>query len=275
MEVTMDAQELFRLGYLGDAVAELTKEIKAAPADPHLRSFLFELLCFQGEYDRAAKQLSAISSLTGKMETELGAALYSNLLTAERTRQAFFRGSALPKFFTSPPDYIERYAVLVSKAAEDPSQAEKLLAEAEEGTPSFSGRACEAVFAAFRDADDRIAPVFEVFQGTDYLWLPIEQVKQIQIPAPRKLRDLIWINARITTEWANMDVFMPALYPESYTSEEEEVRLGRKTEWCLLGEGIVIGRGQRVFLVDDREVPLLQMQNADFHSLQPEGESRD
>jgi type VI secretion system protein ImpE len=275
MEVTMDAEELFRLGHLGRAVVELTKEVKAAPADSHLRSFLFELLCFQGEYDRAAKQLNAISSLTGKMETELGAALYSNLLAAERIRQAFFRGEALPKFFTPPPDYIERYAVLVSKAVEDPSQAERLLAEAEEFTPSFSGKVGDAVFSAFRDADDRIAPVFEVFQGADYLWLPIGQVKQITIPVPRKLRDLIWINARMETEWANLDVFMPALYPASHTSEEEEVRLGRKTEWSLLGEGIVVGRGQRIFLVDNQEIPLLQMQNAEFHSLQPEGQSRD
>ncbi len=271
----MNAEELFRIGRLNEAVEELTKEVKSSPADPRLRSFLFELLCFQGQFERAAKQLSALPSLTGKVEAELGSLLYSNLLQAERTRQAFFRGSALPKFFKSPPEYVQGYVLLVSQIAKDPSRAEELLAKAEEATPDFSGKAGEAAFLGFRDADDRVGPIFEVFQGSDYLWLPMEEVRRIQVSEPKNLRDLMWINARIETGWTHLDVFMPVLYPASAESAVEEVRLGRKTDWSLLNERLVTGMGQRVFLVDDEEIPLLQLRQAEFHPKTEEVGSRD
>jgi type VI secretion system protein ImpE len=266
----MNAKELFQLGHLSEAVTELTKEVKAQPSDPHLRSFLFELLCFQGDYDRAAKQLSAIPTLTGKMETELGAALYANLLHAERLRRDFFHGSGLPKFLMPPPQYVERYVVMIRRIGKEPLQAEALLSEAEDATPVISGRACDKDFASFRDGDDRLAPILEVFQGADYLWLPFEQIKRLELSPPKRLRDLIWTNARIETSGGALnDVFIPVMYPDSHLCDDEEVKLGRKTEWRLLGERLVYGQGQRAFLVDDQELSLLQVQSAEFKLVNP------
>jgi type VI secretion system protein ImpE len=264
----MKAKELFQLGHLSEAVAELTKEVKAQPSDPHLRSFLFELLCFQGDYDRAAKQLNAIPTLTGKMETELGAAVYNNLLQGERRRRDFFHGSGLPKFLRTPPGYIERYVLMIHRISQSSAQAAALLSEAEEATPVFSGRVCDKEFTSFRDGDDRLAPILEIFQGADYLWLPIEQIKRLELSPPKSLRDLIWTNARIeTTGGALNDVFIPVLYPDSHLSDDEDVKLGRKTDWKLVGERLVCGVGQRAFLVDDQELPVLQAQNTEFQSV--------
>ena len=266
----MNAKELFQLGHLSEAVAELTKEIKAQPSDAHLRSFFFELLCFQGDYDRAAKQLNAIPTLTGKMETELGAAVYANLLKAERLRRDFFHGSGLPKFLMTPPEYIERYVLMIRRIGKEPAQAEALLSEAEESTPVFSGRMCDKDFTSFRDGDDRLTPILEVFQGADYLWLPFEQIKRLELSPPKKLRDLIWTNARIETSFGALnDFFIPVLYPDSHLCEDEGVKLGRKTEWKLVGERLVCGQGQRAFLVDDQELPILQVKSAEFQSMKP------
>jgi type VI secretion system protein ImpE len=261
----MNAKELFQLGHLSEAIAELTKEVKARPSDPHLRSFLFELLCFQGDFDRAAKQLAAIPTLTGKMETELGAALYANLLQAERLRRDFFQGRGLPKFLMPPPEYVERYVLMIHRIVKEPAQAEALLSEAEDVTPVISGRCCDKEFTSFRDGDDRLAPILEVFQGADYLWLPFEQIKRLELSPPKRLRDLIWTNARIQTSGGALnDVFIPVLYPDSHLSEDQEVKLGRKTEWKLVGERLVCGQGQRAFLADDRELSVLQVQSAEF-----------
>jgi type VI secretion system protein ImpE len=47
------ANDLFREGRLEAAIAQQTEEVKNKPADVTARIFLFELLCFAGNYERA------------------------------------------------------------------------------------------------------------------------------------------------------------------------------------------------------------------------------
>ena len=54
------------------------------PADIQRRTFLFELLCFAGEYDRAEKHLNVLAD--GNKNAEMGAILYLSALHAERLR---------------------------------------------------------------------------------------------------------------------------------------------------------------------------------------------
>ena len=57
----MDAKQLFESGQLSEAISSLTSQIKSNPTDIGFRTFLFELLCFNGDWDRAVKQLDVIS----------------------------------------------------------------------------------------------------------------------------------------------------------------------------------------------------------------------
>ena len=54
------ARELFDAGKLREAIDAATAEVKASPTDTRRRTFLFELLCFAGEWDRAEKQIDVI-----------------------------------------------------------------------------------------------------------------------------------------------------------------------------------------------------------------------
>ena len=63
----MTAAELLRTGRLDDAIRTLGDELKASPLDTQRRSFLFELLCFAGQYDRAEKQLGILDRLAGTL----------------------------------------------------------------------------------------------------------------------------------------------------------------------------------------------------------------
>src|SRR5229473_1513027 len=81
----MTVQELFQSGQLDEALKALTAEVRDNPTDPKRRTFLFELLCFAGEYPRAEKQLDVLSS-DGR-SAEMGAMLYRAALHAERIRQ--------------------------------------------------------------------------------------------------------------------------------------------------------------------------------------------
>jgi type VI secretion system protein ImpE len=79
--------------------------LREHPADTAQRVFLFELLCFAGEYTRAEKQLSV---LAGKnVEAETGAIVYYAALHAEKTRHEIFEKQTFPG---APDDLPTRHA---------------------------------------------------------------------------------------------------------------------------------------------------------------------
>ena len=57
---------------------------------------------------------------------------------------------------------------------------------------------------------------------------------------------------------------VPALYVDSHQHADANVRLGRATEWQLIEEQLVAGVGRRVFLLDDKEVSLLELRDLQF-----------
>lgn len=261
----MTARELLDAGRLNDAVQALTQEVKAKPSDTPTRVFLFELLCFAGDFDRAGKQLDVIVTQGGGFDTEVAVQVYRDLLAAERLRHQVFHDGALPKFFLSPPAYADQYVMLVKKLATAPQEAVAILPQAEEQSPALAGRLGDRAFSNFRDADDRLGPILEVFHGASYLWLPLEQIRRLQVTEPKSLRNMLWVHAKIETyEGSVGDVFLPALYVDTAGHANDQVRLGRMTEWQAVNDQLVYGAGHRVFLVDDREVSLVELRNVEF-----------
>src|ERR1700683_2703718 len=90
----MSARELFQEGKLNEAVQALGAEVRDNPTDVRRRTFLFELLCFQGEFDRAEKHLHVLAGATP--EAQMGAVLYFSALHAERLRQELFLKKEYP-----------------------------------------------------------------------------------------------------------------------------------------------------------------------------------
>src|SRR5579871_3770735 len=90
----MDALSLYKAGHLREAIEALGAELKKQPLDTKRRTFLFELLCFAGEYDRAEKHLDILSDTNA--ESAAGAMLYRSALHAERERQGMFERNELP-----------------------------------------------------------------------------------------------------------------------------------------------------------------------------------
>lgn len=100
----MGARELFSSGNLQAAINQLLQDVKSKPLDMHSRIFLFELLCFCGDFERAERQLDAIAQTSGDVKIEMGALVYRSVLQAEKSRKAFFTGAQrAPKFFSSLP----------------------------------------------------------------------------------------------------------------------------------------------------------------------------
>ena len=178
-----EIKELVVSGRLDEAVAALTAAVRANPSDGQARVSLFEVLCVGGDFDRAGKQLEVFSQGGANLEIDLAVQVYRDLIAGERHRARVFKGEAPPRFLFTPPDYVNGYLEVVHTLARSPADAVARLAELEERTPAIKGRAGETSFGLFRDADDRVAAVLELFQGSDYVWLPIEQITRIAVTA--------------------------------------------------------------------------------------------
>jgi type VI secretion system protein ImpE len=90
----MNSKELFQAGRLADAIKALGAELREIPSDTRRRTFLFELLCFAGVFDRAEKHLDILAG--AGQDASLGALLYRAALNAERTRADLFQKRDYP-----------------------------------------------------------------------------------------------------------------------------------------------------------------------------------
>jgi type VI secretion system protein ImpE len=263
----MGAKELFDAGDLQGAIDQLTRDVKGKPRDVQSRIFLFEALCFAGDYARADKQLDAIAQMSGDVKVELGIQVYLNILAAEAARSALFSGSSRqPKFLLEPPAYAAIQLQAIAGIVENRlSELDDLINQSWELQTPVAGQANGAPFADFRDCDDLLAPFLEVFVKDEYAWVPFEQIKQIDIEAPRTLRDLLWVPAKVELrDGTRGDVFLPALYHGSARSHDDLVKLGRATHWKAVSEEVSQGAGQRIFLVDETEQPILELRKIEF-----------
>lgn len=253
----MNATELFQAGKLQQAIDAQIQEVKANPAEQGKRLFLFELLAFAGDLDRARRQIDALSYTV----PELVAATqdYKNLLDSEQARRKLFRDGVPPKFFGEAPEHIHWRMEAVNRLREGrPQEALQCLEKADEATPTSKGRLNDRPFASLRDCDDVFAGVLEVMAQGAYYWVPLEQVETLTMHAPKYPRDLLWISARLELADSSGNVFLPVLYPASHEQADDAIKLGRATDWKEIPDGPVQGVGVHTFLMDDDALSLLE-----------------
>jgi type VI secretion system protein ImpE len=232
----MTAKELLVAGRVRDAESALNAHLRNNPADAGQRTFLFELLCFSGQYDRAEKHLGVLAK--GNSEAEMGAVLYYSALHAEKTRHSMFQKQEYPK---------------------------------EPAPPSPPGKLNGKPFTSISDADPEIGARLELYAAGAYLWIPFQHIASVQMEAPKCLRDTLWASAFVMTgpEFKGTDIgqaILPAVYPFSWKSDDESLWLGHATEWVRDDEGNEFPVGQKMYIVDDEEVPLLEIRSLEFAS---------
>jgi len=253
------SRELFRAGKLRECLAALQGEVRGSPADAKLRTFLAQLLMLTGDWDRAVNQLQVAGELDSSALPMKHA--YSAAIQCERLRTAVFAGERLPLILGDPPDWMAPLLQALATLAQGrPDQAAALREQALEGAPATAGSINGTAFEWIADADSRLGPVLEVVLNGAYYWAPFSRVRRIVIEPPADVRDLAWVPAQIT--WSNEGEavgLIPARYPGSERSEDDQLRMARKTEWRELGGGAFAGLGQRIFATSADEVGLLEV----------------
>lgn len=223
------AQELYAAGGLDAAIEQLGVDLRSNPTDAQRRSFLFELLVFAGQYDRAEKQLDILGQASPKADA--GTMQYRAAMQAERIREHMFGTGDFPS--TPAPSPVA-------------------------GT--FNGKS----FQSIEDADPRLGARLEVIAGGRYLWIPFAHLARLEIQAPKQLRDLRWTPARVSTGPSVKDmelgeVLIPALSPAAWKHNDAEIRLGRAADWEELPNGDFAPVGQKILRIDGVDVPLLEL----------------
>jgi type VI secretion system protein ImpE len=263
----MNAHDHYQAGRLSEAVAAGLDDVRTNPGDAGKRRFLCELLCFAGDVERADRHLDALGQLSASDPDDLvNINLFRQLVRAEQARQQFYSDGRLPEFLNNevPPQLRGRLEAGVLLREGKEADAGAVLARAEEERPKVHGTCNGHPFDDQRDLDDLAAPFFEVLTSTGkYYWIPIDRVESVEFRAPVRPRDLLWRRAHmIVHAGPDGEVFLPTLYAGACADPDDRVRLGRTTEWR--GAAPVRGAGQRMFLVGNDALSIMELQKLTF-----------
>jgi len=253
------AEDRFREGNLASALQELQNEIRRKPADVKLRVFLTQLLMVTGDWDRALNQLSVVSELDSQALPMVHT--YTAAINCERLRDAVFRGERSPLLFGDPQPWIAQLVQALSLQGQGHAkQAAAMRAEALEAAPATAGTANGTAFEWIADADSRLGPILEVLLNGSYYWIPFERIQRVVLEKPADARDLVWMPAQFTWSKGGEAVgLIPSRYPGSERSEDDAVRMSRKTEWREIAPDEFAGLGQRLLATSADELGLMEI----------------
>jgi len=262
----MDAKALITEGRLTEARRHLVAAVKSSPADLSSRTLFFQVLAYSGEWDKARRQLEVIAMQDSTRE--MGAAAYLNLIQAETERVEVFQQKRQPAFMPQTPGYFDRYESARQHLENGEfDEAEAIYKEIDGLVGQIAGTINGNAFTGFKDTDTRLSFFLEAFVHERYVWLPLESLRELILPAPKTLLDLLWTSAQITTrEGLTLNCNLPVLYPQSFQQEDDRLKLGRLTDWIDLGGGFFQGAGQHVFQVGTEDVPILEIREVVFQS---------
>jgi len=261
MSLANVAEQSLKSGDPAAALAQLQEQVRAAPADPKLRIFLFQLLCVLGQWERALNQLNVASGLSP--DAMAMAQTYDAAVRCEAVRSEVFDGKKSPMIFGQPEQWLALLieSLLVARAGERERSLD-LRARAFEAAPTSEGDIDGRPFTWIADADSRLGPVLEAVINGRYYWVPFSRLTKIQLEPPEDLRDLVWTAALLQFENGGESVaLIPTRYPGSESAGDGLIALARKTVWEEMGPDMHRGLGQRIIATDADDTPIMEIRN--------------
>src|SRR5262245_319275 len=256
MSLASVAESSLKGGDPAAALAHLQEQVRAKPSDFKLRTFLFQLLCVLGQWERALNQLDVASNLD---PTAIAMSqMYGDAIRCEAIRADVFAGKKSPMIFGQPDQWL---ALLIESLLVGQSErSNELRARAFDEAPMTEGTIDGKPFAWIADADSRLGPVLEAIINGRYYWLPFSRLLKIELEPPEDLRDVVWMPARLEFENGGASVaLIPTRYAGSQNSPDGLIALARKTEWEEIGPDAHRGLGQRIIATDTDEMPLMEI----------------
>lgn len=251
-------------GDLGAAIAATIEQVKKSPTDNEARTFLFELSLFSGEWDRADKQLDTLGHQNST--AAVGTILYRQNIASEKARVNLYEHSSLPETVGETPEHVKDLLRAVdSIRTGDTAKARELLDAVEENRPAFRVNVDGVEYEDFRDHNDLTMCVFEAFIKDGFFWIPFEDVVSVEFLEKKSLRDVYWPQAKVElTNGSAGEMFIPSMYVNTWKSGDDQVRLGRASDWRDLGDDVFIGEGTKMFWMAGTDKPILDIGKIEF-----------
>jgi type VI secretion system protein ImpE len=223
------AQGYLKQNDLQSALSAAAEKVKVSPSDEFVRIFFIELLCVNGELERADSQLTALMAL--KPDLALAISTWRQLIHSAQIRKDVFELKATPELVGEPTPAIKNSLdILVALQEKNEERLASLVESIDHSNTKNQFLLNDHATAELRNLDDIFANIFEVL-GTNgkYFWIDFSQVVEMEFAEPTRLLDVIWRKLNITLHnGSEGEVYMPAIYP---LVGDDETKLGRKTEW--------------------------------------------
>ncbi|NNE68374.1 MAG: hypothetical protein HKN33_17545 [Pyrinomonadaceae bacterium] len=251
-------------GDLNGAIELALSAVKSNPTDVRARTFLFELSCFSGDWERGKRQLDVVANQD--VNALIGAQIYKQNFEGESDRIRVFEDGMIPECLMPPPKYVENLLVAGTHLRKGrPEEAREVLDKAEEERPAFRCKVNGDEVGDFRDYNDLTMCVFEAIVKGSYTWIPFEQVENVVFTEPKSLRDLYWMQVEVEMiNGTKGEMFFPSLYVNTFKHENPEIQLGRVTDWDEIADDIFAGVGTRLFSLDGEYKAIPDIQNIEF-----------
>lgn len=249
----MTPLDLFQDGQLNEAIAAQRALLASHPDEISERLCLCDLLGFGGQWPAIQTHLGYLANGPHEIREYLNE--WSQLLQAESER----RRKATPHFLIKPPPQV----LLRVQAREKTAKHADLIDEADELTPEIEGYIDGRPFEGFRDTDDFLGPMLEVFHGGRFIWLAMEQLRRLRLSPVESLRDSLFRPASIRlTDGFDYEVFLPVLYEATNANSPMNCQLGLLTDWSEK-EGMMQGIGAKQMQFGEEELTF-----ADFDQIE-------
>lgn len=247
-------QEMLQEGRLTDSIAHLEAQLRDDPLNVDFKSSLIELLCINGELERADKQLN--NMVQKHPDFLIGASNLRQLIRAEQSRQDFLTGKSVPSLFTESDAHIEAFMKLRIEMnqnnAESISQSALVL---EEARPKLAVQLNGNKVNELRDLDDSLGGFIEIF-GTDgkYYIVQLHNIEYIHFKPVNSLIEQVWRRVELSIKDGPCgEAHIPLVYANSITDAE---KLGRETDWQEQAPDVMTGVGQKMWFVNDQAMPM-------------------
>lgn len=262
----MNSKDLIKAGQLSDARKQLIEEVKSSPSDLSKRTLLFQVLLFCGEWDKAERHLDVIAAQDSIKE--VGAQVYKNLIYAERERIEVLKTNVQPSFLPKTPPYANMYFTAWKNLLEgNVDKATEIFDQIYAQLPVISGTLNGKSFIGFKNTDAFLSIFLEVIVHERYLWIPFESIRELSISPPKTFFDLLWVTAHLTMwDGLTMNCYLPVLYPNSFLHDNDQIKLGKMTDWTSLGGSFSKGAGQHVFQIGENETAILEIREIVFET---------
>lgn len=250
---------LIKQAQLSTATTMASQALRDDPLNADIRARYIELLCVQGEFDKADQQLDIM--LRQHPDYVTGAVNLRHLIRAASARKDFYQAGMTAQLFDEPDAMFKaQLSLRVALNDSDIATAVTAAAELESLRQPVAMTINGQHYHTVRDLDDSLCGYLELF-GTDghYYLVRFEQIDSLQFKKPESLLDTVWRRAEIfIKDGPQGDVFVPMTYIQS---NSVETSLGRGSDWQQYADGLVTGIGQKMLLVDDDALALTDIQS--------------